>query len=130
MIGNFFTKSVGGAKFRRFRTIIMNISHDEYGPIDMYELMAIYNEKTTKRFDMALEGKIADRHEMDEHNISKETNPAESSSQECVEDRPNQSSMMWVSVRNVHKRSKYNKPIKGGRALQRIYVQVATPASE
>ena len=47
-----------------------------------------------------------------------------------VEDQSKQSSMMWVSVRNAHKRSTYNKPIKGGRALQRTYAQVATPASE
>ena len=67
---------------------------------------------------------------MDEHNISKEQNPAESSSQECVEDWSKLSNMMWVSVRNVHKSSKYNKPIKGGRAHQRTYAQVATPASE
>jgi hypothetical protein len=130
MIGDFFTKPVGGAKFRRFRNIIMNVSHDEYGPVDVDKLMAIHNEKMTKRFDMVLEGTIADKYEMDEHNISKEQNPAESSSQECVEDRSKRSSMMWASVRNAHKRSKYDKPIKGGRARQRTYAQVATPASE
>ena len=43
MIGNFFTKPVGGAKFLRFRNIIMNISHDEYGPVDVDELMSIHN---------------------------------------------------------------------------------------
>ncbi|KAL7527451.1 hypothetical protein ACHAXR_001965 [Thalassiosira sp. AJA248-18] len=31
MIGDFFTKPVGGAKFCRFQNIIMNISHNEYG---------------------------------------------------------------------------------------------------
>ena len=86
MIGDFFTKPVGGAKFRCFRNIIMNVSHDEYGPVDVDELMAIHNEKMTKRFDMVLEGTIADKYEMDEHNISKEHNPAKSSSQECVGD--------------------------------------------
>ena len=30
------------------------------------------------------------------------------------EDRSERSIMMWVSVRNTHKRSKDNKPIKGG----------------
>ena len=34
-----------------------------------------------------------------------------------VEDRSERSSMMWASVRNAHKRSTYNKPIKEGRAL-------------
>ena len=47
-----------------------------------------------------------------------------------VEDWSKRSSMMWVSVRNTHKTSKYNKPIKGGHIRQRTYVQVATPASE
>lgn len=79
---------------------------------------------------MVLEGTIADKYEMDEHNISTEQNLAESSSQECVEDWSKQSSMMWASVRNAHKRSKHSKPIKGGRALQRIHAQLATPASE
>ena len=40
MIGGFFTKPVGGAKFRRFRNIIMNVSHDEYGPVNMEDLMS------------------------------------------------------------------------------------------
>ena len=79
---------------------------------------------------MVLEGTIADTYEMDEHNINKEQHPAESISQECVEDRSKQSSMLRASVRNAYKRSKYNKPIKGSRALQRTYAQVATPASE
>ena len=35
MIGNFFTEFVGGAKFRRFRNIIMNVSRDEYGLVDL-----------------------------------------------------------------------------------------------
>ena len=72
---------------------------------------------------MVLEGATADKYEIDEHNISKEQNLVESSSQECVEDWSKRSSMMWASVRNAHKRSKYNKPIKGGCARQRIYAQ-------
>ena len=43
-ISNFLTKPVGGAKFRRFCSIIMNVSHDEYGPVDVDELMAIHNK--------------------------------------------------------------------------------------
>ena len=121
MIGNFFTKPVGGAKFQHFRNIIMNVSHDEYGPVDVDELMAIHNEKMTKRFNMVLEGTIADKYEMDEHNISKEQNPAKPISQECVEDCSKLSSMMWTRVRNTHIRSNYNKPIKGGCACQRTY---------
>ena len=45
------TKPVGGAKFRRFLNIIMNISHDEYGSVDVDALMAVHNEKTQKRID-------------------------------------------------------------------------------
>ena len=72
----------------------MHASQDDYGSDDVDKLMAIHNEKTKKRFDMALEGTIANRYEMDEHNISKEQNPAESSSWECVEDRSKRSKMM------------------------------------
>ena len=71
-------------------------------------------KKMTKRFDMVLEGTIADKYEMDEHNISKEQTLAELSSEECVEDQSKQSSMMWASVRNSHKRSTYNTPVEGG----------------
>ena len=47
-----------------------------------------------------------------------------------VEYRSKRSNMMWVSVRNAHKRSTDNKPIKGARAHWYICAQVATPASE
>ena len=70
MIGNFFTKPVGGAKFCRFRKIIMNVSHDEYGPVHVKKLMAIHNEKIEKRFDMVLEGTIADKYEIDGIDLS------------------------------------------------------------
>ena len=43
---------------------------------------------------MVLEGSIADKYEMDEHIISKEQNPAESISQEYVEDRSKRSNIM------------------------------------
>ena len=48
-IGDFFAKPVGEAKFRLFRSIIMNISYDEYGPVDVDELMAIHNEKNGQK---------------------------------------------------------------------------------
>ena len=93
----------------------MNVSHDEYGLVNVDELMPIHNENMKKRFSMVLKGTIADQYEMHEHNMSKEHNPAELSSQECVEDWSKRSNMMWVCVRNAHKRSPGNKPIKGGR---------------
>ena len=40
MIGDFFTKPLGGAKFRRFRNIIMNCREDEHGAVDVDALMA------------------------------------------------------------------------------------------
>ena len=51
MIGDFFTKPLGGAKFRRFRNIIMNISHDEHGPVDVDELMAIHYDKMKQKIN-------------------------------------------------------------------------------
>ena len=72
----------------------MNVSHDEYGPIDLDKLMAIHNEETEKRFDMVLKRSITDRYEMDEHLISKEENTAELSSPECVEDRSERSNIL------------------------------------
>ena len=44
MIGNFFTKPVGGAKFRRFCNIIMNVSLDEYRPVDADKPMTVHNK--------------------------------------------------------------------------------------
>ena len=72
MIGDFFTKPVGGAKFRCFRNIIMNVSHDEYGPVDVDKLMAIHNEKMEKGFIVVLKGTAVDRYEIDGHIIRKE----------------------------------------------------------
>ena len=48
----------------------------------------------------------------------------------CVEDRSKIPNIMWVSVRNAHKRSKDNKPIKGRRAHRRTYAQVAAQVNE
>ena len=48
MIRDFFTKPVGGAKFRPFRNIIMNITHDEHGPVDVDELTAIHYAEHNK----------------------------------------------------------------------------------
>ena len=45
MIGDFFTKPLGGAKFRCFQNIIMNCSHDDFGPVNMDELMKAHISK-------------------------------------------------------------------------------------
>ena len=76
MIGGFFAKPVGETKFRHFRSIIMNISHDEYGPVDVDKLTVICNEKMVKRFKILLKGSIADNYKLDEHIINKEQNRA------------------------------------------------------
>jgi hypothetical protein len=45
MIGDFFTKPLGGAKFRRLRNIIMNCDRDDFGVVDMDGLMAEHHAK-------------------------------------------------------------------------------------
>ena len=42
IIGDFFTKPLGGAKFRRFWNIIMNCSYNEHGPVDVDALMEVH----------------------------------------------------------------------------------------
>ena len=44
MICDFSKRSVGGAKFRHFRNIIMHISLNRYGPLDVEKLMAMHND--------------------------------------------------------------------------------------
>ena len=122
MICDFFTKPVWVAKFRRFRNIIMNISHDEYVPVAVDALMAVYNEKMQKRID------VISQHENeydDEPTISKCSNPASDvDSQECVGDviiTPNdtisaqkRTNASWAAIRGSHKISKKaNQGIKG-----------------
>ena len=51
MIGDFFTKPLQGAKFRRFRNIIMNITEDENGPVDIDEIMEIHYKKMEARLE-------------------------------------------------------------------------------
>jgi hypothetical protein len=34
MVADFFTKPLQGVKFRRFRNLVMNCEHDEYGPVN------------------------------------------------------------------------------------------------
>jgi len=44
MIGDFFTKPLGGTKFRRFRNIIMNCRYDDFGPVNIDAIMAEHRE--------------------------------------------------------------------------------------
>ena len=101
MIGDFFTKPVGGAKFRRFRNIIMNITHDEHGPVDVDELMAIHNAKMQKRFDEV----TTQEKQKSESHISSEVS-TDANSQECVGIGSTRSNATWAAIRGAHK----NKP--------------------
>ena len=106
MIGDFFTKPVGGAKFRRFRNIIMNISHDENGPVDVDELMALHNEKIQRRIKMSTNQENIIQDELT--TSMKSEMSAVKSSQECVGDVTSgskRSNIMWATVRGAHKKS-------------------------
>ena len=46
MIADFFTKPLQGIKFRRFRNLIMNCEHDEFGPIDTKTGLSINVQRT------------------------------------------------------------------------------------
>ena len=84
MIGDFVTKPFWGAKFRRFRNSIMNISHDEYGPVDVDALMTVHNEKVQKRLE-AISQHMNEY--WDEPTINKLSDIiADGNSQECVGD--------------------------------------------
>ena len=129
MIGDFFTKPVGGAKFRRFRNIIMNIDHDEYGPVDVDALMTVHNEKMQKRIELS----------NDESTISKKSKmSADKDSQECVgnvrfdlrkksspRSSPKRSNTEWAAIRGAHKAPGIIRRTNSGRAPRRSYAEVA-----
>ena len=105
MIGDFFTKPLGGAKFRRFRNIIMNISHDEYGDVNVDELMAIHLAKMQRRFDMmARDDSSSDLGDecTSSADVSK-VSAGDGPSQECVGSGSKRSNIMWASVRRAHR---------------------------
>jgi len=141
MIGDFLTKLVGGEKFRRFRNIIMNISHDEYGPVDVNALMAVHNKKMQKGIE------VISQHENeydDEPTTSKCSNPASGmDSQECVGDviitsndmisTQKRTNASWAALRGAHKISKKTdqgtKEYTSGLIHRRSYADVpAAPA--
>ena len=126
MIGDFFTKPLGGSKFRRFRNIIMNITHDEYGDVDMDELMAVHQAKMQRRFELMAH----DSDSEDECTISADVSKVSASdgpSQECVGNGSKRSSTMWASVRRAHK----HKPTKGYSYARAVTGDVsATPTTE
>ena len=77
MIGDFFTKPLGGSKFRRFRNIIMNCDHDDSGPVEMDELMkAHYSITYGDRGDGSATTGVKGKSESTKSNLG--------DSQECV----------------------------------------------
>jgi hypothetical protein len=62
MIGDFFTKPLGGAKFRRFRNIIMNCDVDDYGPVDVDELMKAHYKRVDATIEQKKSGVKIDGH--------------------------------------------------------------------
>ena len=121
MIGDFFTKPIGGAKFRRFRNIIMNITHDEYGPVAMDELTAIHNAKMERRI------------EMNQHQTDREDGESVSCAGHQVSGKDTVSQECVGHVRRLPtKGSKYKsasgeaRQINGGKTIARTYAQVAS----
>ena len=104
MIGDFFTKPLGGAKFRRLCNIIMNISPDEYGPVNEDVLMNIHTAKIQKR--MSMEPTLDNR--IGEPTIKK----INVSSQECVGDPVKESNALWAIARGAHKKPTYAQMVK------------------
>ncbi len=95
MIGDFFTKPLGGAKFRRFCNIIMNCSHDDYGPVDVDALIAAHH----RRIDQ--DGRTDDdTNEPKDPRVTCHWTPG---SQEHVGIRTNG---MWAAIRMAHKKQK------------------------
>ena len=114
MIGDFFTKPLGGAKFRRFRNIIMNISHDEHGPVDADELTALHNERMQRRVEMEVS------HPSGEPTISKRYNVTDDQdSQECVSDVTKRTNDTWANIRVAHNN-------KRGQARKLTYAEVTS----
>jgi hypothetical protein len=101
MIGDFFTKPLQGTKFRRFRNIIMNITEDENGPVDIDELMEIHYKK--------MEGK--DKHANIESKDDGDNTQSTEDSQECVGGRIQDSgaTVTWADIvrSDKHKPQKF-----------------------
>jgi hypothetical protein len=114
MIGDFFTKPLGGAKFRRFRNIIMNCDVDEHGKVDTDELMAAHY----KRVDATLRKKISvnadggtdvsqpgviwpgQKNEIEVEPITERSDGTKMGSQECVGHKANYE---WAKQRIARK---------------------------
>ena len=90
----------------------MNISHDEYGPIDVDELMEIHQNKMRRRLDNA---------DTKDSSVDGSSSHSKQDPQECVENPRKRSAALWASVRGAHKKTVSN---IGGRRNMRTYAQV------
>jgi hypothetical protein len=88
------TKPLGGAKFLRFRNIIMNCSQDDYGPVDMDALMAAHHRTIKQDVKTSV---------TNEPNDPENTRHRTTGSQECV---GMQISGMWAAIRVTQKNQK------------------------
>ena len=93
MIAAFFMKPLGGAKFRRFGNIIMNVDHDEFGRVDVDKLTTIHHIKMQRRFEM--ESK-KEENEPTKNKASKMSK--DEGSQECVGDHKSGSKFEWANM--------------------------------
>ena len=84
MIGDFFTKPVTGAKFRRFRNIIMNCDTDEYGPVDIDELMAAHYKRVDGKFDVDTKRDVGNIQSVMRDDLEPTIDKTLAGSQECV----------------------------------------------
>ena len=111
----------GGGKYCRFRNITMNISHDEYGPVEIDELTAIHNAKMEKRIEMSERHTENDCELMSKTEHQKMSKDNDTGSQECV---GRVTKVSWK--RPLIEKGPYGRAhnIKGGRTPRRSYADV------
>ncbi len=119
MIADFFTKPLGGAKFRRFRNIIMNLDRDEHGVVNMDELIEIHHVKMMRRMDAQGEYLVGDgKNKLDESTIDAGISTQDKvDSQECVGVRAKRTNGEWAAFRAANKNN-------GGQRQRRTYAEV------
>ena len=101
----------------------MNITHDEHGPVDVDELMAIHYAKMQKRFD---EMTTQEKQKSESH-ISSEVS-TDANSQECVGIGSTRSNATWAAIRGAHKNVRRSKV---GEKYKPTYAQVvAEPVTD
>ena len=100
MIGDFFTKPLGGAKFCRFCNILLNCSHDDYRPVNMDKLMDVHHRRVGTSHITSNTNIIRN-----EPTISTDMGSMTmtADSKECAGKRHNS---MWAEIKNAHQSNK------------------------